>query len=95
MDLFRKRAKNYNFAVQLYHLLGFRIGAYRKQAIEALHLKAGDTVADTAVASHDGNGSPPCVGVDRHALETYAAGGAVRRLSVCRRRRTARKPLIV
>lgn len=45
-DVYRKRAKNYNFTVQLYHLLGFRIGSYREQAIESLHLKAGDTVVD-------------------------------------------------
>lgn len=45
-DVYRKRAKRYNLTVQSYHLLGFRIGSYREQAIEALHLKAGDTVVD-------------------------------------------------
>ena len=45
-DVCRKRAKRYNLTVQVYHLLGFRIGSYREQAIEALHLKAGDTVFD-------------------------------------------------
>jgi ubiquinone/menaquinone biosynthesis C-methylase UbiE len=45
-DVYRKRAKNYNFTVPLYHLLGFRIGSYREQAIKSLHLKAGDTVVD-------------------------------------------------
>ena len=45
-DVYRKRAKNYNFTVQLYHLLGFQIGSYREHAIESLQLKAGDTVVD-------------------------------------------------
>ena len=45
-DVYRKRAKNYNLTVQLYYLLGFRIDSYRKQAIESLHLEAGDTVVD-------------------------------------------------
>lgn len=46
--VYRKRAKNYDFSIQLYHLMGFRINAYRKQAIESLHLKTGDTVVDIA-----------------------------------------------
>lgn len=45
-EVYRKRAKSYNFTIQLYHLLGFRIGSYREQAIESLHLKVGDTVVD-------------------------------------------------
>jgi ubiquinone/menaquinone biosynthesis C-methylase UbiE len=47
-DVYRKRASNYDFTVQLYHLLGFRMGFHRKRAIESLHLKAGDTVVDIA-----------------------------------------------
>jgi demethylmenaquinone methyltransferase/2-methoxy-6-polyprenyl-1,4-benzoquinol methylase len=47
-DVYRKRAGNYDFTVQIYHLLGFRMGFYREQAVEALHLKAGDTVVDIA-----------------------------------------------
>lgn len=47
-DVYRKRAENYDFTVQLYRLLGFRMDAYREQAIESLHLKAGDTVVDIA-----------------------------------------------
>jgi ubiquinone/menaquinone biosynthesis C-methylase UbiE len=47
-DVYRKRARNYDFTVQLYHLLGFRMGFYRERAVEALHLKAGDTVVDIA-----------------------------------------------
>lgn len=47
-DIYRKRAGNYDFTVQLYHLLGFRMAFYRKRAIELLHLKAGDTVVDIA-----------------------------------------------
>ena len=44
--IYGKRASNYDFTVQLYHLLGFRMGFYRQRAIESLHLKAGDTVVD-------------------------------------------------
>jgi ubiquinone/menaquinone biosynthesis C-methylase UbiE len=44
--VYRKRAKNYNFATQLYYLLGFRINSYREQAIKLLRLKGGDTVVD-------------------------------------------------
>jgi ubiquinone/menaquinone biosynthesis C-methylase UbiE len=47
-DVYRKRAGNFDFTVQLYHLLGFRMGFYRERAIESLHLKAGDTVVDIA-----------------------------------------------
>jgi hypothetical protein len=38
--IYGKRAGNYDFTVQLYHLLGFRMGFYRQRAIESLHLKA-------------------------------------------------------
>jgi ubiquinone/menaquinone biosynthesis C-methylase UbiE len=46
--IYGKRAGNYDFTVQLYHLLGFRMDFYRQRAIESLHLKAGDTVVDIA-----------------------------------------------
>src|SRR6185437_2798443 len=47
-DLYRKRARNNDFAVRLYNLLGFRIDSYRQEAVESLHLKPGNTVVDIA-----------------------------------------------
>ena len=47
-DIYRKRAKNYDFTVRLYNLLGFRIDSYREEAIESLRLKPGNTVVDIA-----------------------------------------------
>lgn len=48
IDLYRKRARNYDFSSQLYYLLGFRLAAYRKRAVAALKLHTGDTVVDIA-----------------------------------------------
>lgn len=48
VDVYRKRAKNYDFTVQLYNLLGFRIDSYRREAIESLDLRPGNTVIDIA-----------------------------------------------
>ncbi len=48
IDLYRKRARNYDFSSQLYYLLGFRLASYRKRAVAALKLHAGDTVVDIA-----------------------------------------------
>jgi len=46
VDLYRKRARNYNFTANLYYLLGFREKAYRKKAVDALKLERGDTVME-------------------------------------------------
>ncbi len=46
VDLYRKRAKHYNFTANLYYLLGFREWKYRKRAIKELNLKYGDTVVE-------------------------------------------------
>lgn len=46
VDLYRRRAKRYDFTAQLYYLAGFREWAYRKKAVDALALKAGDTVVE-------------------------------------------------
>ncbi len=46
IDLYRRRAKRYDFTAQLYYLVGFREWAYRKKAVEALALKPGDTVIE-------------------------------------------------
>lgn len=46
IDLYRKRAKHYDFTANLYYLLGFREQAYRHKAIKALNLHQGDTVVE-------------------------------------------------
>lgn len=43
---YRKRAKHYDFTSSPYYLIGFRIEAYRRQAIATLNLQPGDTVVD-------------------------------------------------
>lgn len=45
-DLYRRRAKRYDLAVQLYRLVGLPIDRYRRRAVEALTLRRGDTVVD-------------------------------------------------
>jgi len=46
INAYRKHAKNYDFAVKLYRLLGIKIGKYRKMTINALELSKGDTVIE-------------------------------------------------
>jgi len=41
---YNKRARYYDVTTDLFYLIGFREWAYRKQAVEALKLKPGDTV---------------------------------------------------
>ena len=41
IDLYRKRAQNYDFTANLYYLLGYREWTYRRQAVAALHLEPG------------------------------------------------------
>lgn len=48
IDLYRKRAKHYNYTANLYYLLGYREYNYRKEAVRQLHLKKGDCVVDLA-----------------------------------------------
>ena len=43
---YRKYAKNYDFAVKLYRLLGIKIRKYRKLAVDSLELTKGDTVIE-------------------------------------------------
>ena len=45
-DLYRKRARRYDLAVQLYRLVGFRVRRYREEAVGALALREGDTVVE-------------------------------------------------
>lgn len=46
VDLYRRRAKHYDFTAQLYYLAGFREWAYRKRAVDALALESGDMVVE-------------------------------------------------
>lgn len=46
IDLYRRRAKRYDFTANLYYLLGFREWKYRKKAVAALALRPGDTVVE-------------------------------------------------
>jgi demethylmenaquinone methyltransferase/2-methoxy-6-polyprenyl-1,4-benzoquinol methylase len=46
IEIYRKRARRYDFTANLYYLNGFREWAYRRQAVEALHLQPGATVVE-------------------------------------------------
>ena len=44
--VYRRRAPRYDFTANLYYLIGFRLGAYRRAAVAQLALQPGDTVVD-------------------------------------------------
>lgn len=46
IQLYRKRAANYDWSANLYYFIGFREFKYRKLAIHQLRLKSGDTVVE-------------------------------------------------
>lgn len=46
IQLYRKRAANYDRSANLYYLIGFREFKYRKLAAQKLQLKSGDTVVE-------------------------------------------------
>ena len=46
VELYRKRAANYDWAANLYYLIGLREYKYRKLAVRQLRLKPGDTVIE-------------------------------------------------
>jgi ubiquinone/menaquinone biosynthesis C-methylase UbiE len=46
IDIYRKRARNYDLYAKLFPLVGFRQWTYREKAVQALHLQRGDTVVD-------------------------------------------------
>jgi len=46
VELYRRRAPHYNLSANLYRLLGFREDHYRRQAVDALELRPGDTVVE-------------------------------------------------
>lgn len=45
-QLYRERAKYYDVSANSDYLIGFREQAYRKMAVEKLHLQKGDTVVE-------------------------------------------------
>ncbi len=44
--MYQSGAKHYDYYVQLYRILGFRLKAYRSRAVTLLHLQRGDCVVD-------------------------------------------------
>lgn len=46
INAYRKYAENYDLAVKFYHLLGIKIGKYRKMTVDALELSKGDIVVE-------------------------------------------------
>jgi ubiquinone/menaquinone biosynthesis C-methylase UbiE len=46
VDLYRKRAKYYDFTANLYYLIGFSEQAYRRKSVKALNLSPGDVVVE-------------------------------------------------
>lgn len=45
-DLYRRRAGRYDLTANLYYAIGLREWHYRQRAVDALHLKEGDTVVE-------------------------------------------------
>lgn len=45
-ELYKKRARFYDWSAQLYYLIGFREWAYRKKAVRSLCLRPGETVVE-------------------------------------------------
>ena len=48
IDIYRRRAKFYDYSANMYYLIGFRETAFRKKLINAMNLKSGDTVVEVA-----------------------------------------------
>ena len=48
IDIYRKRARNYDVTANLYYLFGYPEWAYRRRAVAALNLKPGDIVVEIA-----------------------------------------------
>jgi len=44
--VYDRSARGYDLALSLFPAVGFRAGAYRRAAVEALHVRPGDTVLD-------------------------------------------------
>lgn len=45
-ELYSRRADSYDFWAGSYQVIGVRIPAYRRKAVEALHLEPGSTVLE-------------------------------------------------
>jgi demethylmenaquinone methyltransferase/2-methoxy-6-polyprenyl-1,4-benzoquinol methylase len=45
-SIYKNQAANYDASLWFFYLMGFRIKAYRKAAVDGLNLKAGNTVID-------------------------------------------------
>lgn len=48
IEIYRKRARRYDFTANLYYLVGYREWAYRRKTVEALQLKPGETIIEIA-----------------------------------------------
>lgn len=48
IEIYRRRAKFYDYSANMYYLIGFREIAFRKKLTKALNLKNGDTVVEVA-----------------------------------------------
>jgi demethylmenaquinone methyltransferase/2-methoxy-6-polyprenyl-1,4-benzoquinol methylase len=46
IEIYRARAKNYDFTANLYYLIGYPEWAHRRKAVDALALEPGDTVVE-------------------------------------------------
>lgn len=46
VNVYRRRAGNYDLTANLYYIIGFREQAYRRKAVDALDLQEGDTVVE-------------------------------------------------
>ena len=46
VDIYRKRAGNYDFTANLYYLIGYPEWKYRRLTVDNMNLKAGDTVLE-------------------------------------------------
>jgi len=46
IDIYRARAKNYDFTANLYYLIGYPEWAHRRKAVDTLMLERGDTVVE-------------------------------------------------
>lgn len=50
MEVHRRRARRHDFTANLYCLIGFRLEAYRRDAVGRLALRPGDTVNNATVS---------------------------------------------
>jgi demethylmenaquinone methyltransferase/2-methoxy-6-polyprenyl-1,4-benzoquinol methylase len=46
VELYRRRAPRYDLTSHLYGLIGYPVDRYRREGVDALHLRAGDTVVE-------------------------------------------------